>query len=95
LHDLLGLGDHVPFDCVGTEDESRLALRLTIARQQESGVSIAPTLLALASELDAHGDRTNTADWIRLRDAWSEEHHLPDVYADALKAARERQHDRG
>ena len=88
LHDLLGLGDHVPFDCVGTEDESRLALRLTIARQEESGVPVASTLLELAAELDGQGDHTTAADWTRLREAWSEEHHLPAEYAGALRSAR-------
>jgi hypothetical protein len=95
LRDLLGLGDHVPFDCVGTEDESRLALRLTIARQQESGLPVAPALLELSAELDGHGDRTTAADWTRLRDAWSEEHYLPAEYAGVLRSALERQHDRG
>jgi len=87
LRELLGLGDHIPFECVGSEGESRLALRLILARASMDGEAPAPVLAQLAAELDAAGDMTSADEWARVRNHWSTEQFVPDEYAALLRRA--------
>ena len=56
---LLGLGEHKPFDCVGTVAECRAALALASGRNGWAGNAL---LAALATDLAAAGAATATAD---------------------------------
>jgi hypothetical protein len=86
LRELLGLGDHIPFECVGSEGESRLALRLILARSAAVDEALGDVLQRLAAELDATGDTTSADDWPSVRNHWSDANLVPDEYAARLRA---------
>jgi hypothetical protein len=85
LRALLGLGEHVPFECVGTIDEARTALGMVLSSTPEDGER--EPLNELARQVPALGAERAVADWRVTANAWGDERLLPDEYADRLRAA--------
>jgi len=83
--DLVGLGDHKPFECVGTVDESRLAVTLSIHRYQQYGLQLPTFLGELASRLNINSE--NTAETIKkqIKTEWDKKNFLPPQYELLLK----------
>jgi hypothetical protein len=84
--DLVGLGKHKPFECVGTEAESRQAVALIIYKYRRFGLKL-PSLL---TEIDQRLHLTQNAsehDLLHnISHDWSKEHFLPDMYKKLLQS---------
>lgn len=83
--DLVGLGEHKPFDCVGTEDESRLAVALTIHRYKRQGLKIPAFLEQLSSKLSLRDSRSASVLIEKIKTDWSSDHFLPKEYEQVLR----------
>ena len=81
LTDLVGLGDHKPFDCVGTTKDSQDALALALSRHPH------PSFVKLAQQLKLE---PAAAVLTNLKTAWDPTHFLPYPYETILKAHLER-----
>ena len=82
--DLAGLGPHKPFDCVGTKEESIVAIALAIKKYQTNKKSIPNFLLSLREKLNfSDKDIKQASD--KLMTSWSNENFLPPEYAQLLK----------
>jgi hypothetical protein len=82
--DLVGLGPHKPFDCVGTKEESVVAIALAINKYQKSNKPIPYFLLSLRKKLRfTDKDIKHASD--TLMKSWSSENFLPSKYAKLLK----------
>lgn len=94
VKDLVGLGDNKPFECVGTEEESKLAVALTIERYKREGREIPSLLGELNNRLGI--DETSTVAQLkkRLSGEWSDDNFLPPNYAQLLRDALRRGEDR-
>lgn len=83
--DLVGLGEHKPFDCVGTEDESRLAVIMAL-QQYQLQVTTPPQILQdLASRLNLVKDSDRALFLKKIQTDWNESHFLPKEYEQLLK----------
>ncbi len=85
IRELTGLQDHKPFECVGTIAESRDALVLTLARYAHESTTAPLGLVAIAEELAERGVLPTTAAALETLHAWSDDHQLPQAYADKLQ----------
>jgi len=85
ISDLVGIGEHKPFDCVGTEEESQLALLLTIDRLEKAGEDVPEFLYKVRKNLNLGGsnDMENIAR--RLKSDWDADNFLPEDYEKILK----------
>jgi hypothetical protein len=82
--DLVGLGPHKPFDCVGTKEESVVAIALAINKYQKNNKPIPYFLLSLRKKLRfTDKDIKRASD--TLMKSWSSENFLPPKYAKLLK----------
>jgi len=84
IYRLVGLKDHKPFDCVGTKEESVLAIGLSIRRYCKDGLSVPPLLLKLEKELSLTEEKINNL-WKEKMEAWNIHHFLPSQYASLLR----------
>lgn len=82
--DLVGLGSHKPFECVGTVDESRLAILLSINKYQKYGLEVPSFLLELSSKLGL-GDDDLEEMLSHIRSDWDSKNFLPSQYESLLK----------
>jgi len=82
---LVGLGEHKPFDCVGTEEESILAVALALKKYQSEDKLAPPFLLSLKSKLNLSDKRTEELLRKELIKSWNNENFLPPEYARLLK----------
>lgn len=83
--DLVGLGDHKPFECVGTVDESRLAVSLSIHKYQQYGLQLPPFLDELASRLKINSENTVEIIKKQIKTEWDKRNFLPPQYEQLLK----------
>ncbi len=85
---LVGLTPVKPFECVGTRDESILAIYLTIEKYTQEGREVPEGLLTIKSDLSLTPDRI-----VELRhnvlDNWGDVYNLPEEYLLLLKKAWE------
>ncbi len=77
IQDLLGEGEGKPFECVGTIEESRLALRLAIQNATNGGIKVPEELQRLVEQ----SEETNAGE--SLLHSWSTDHFLP-LHQEAL-----------
>ena len=82
--DLTGLGPHKPFDCVGTKEESVVAIALAIKKYQANHNPIPNFLLSLRQKLNFSDEDIKQAS-DKLMANWSNENFLPPEYARLLK----------
>jgi hypothetical protein len=98
--DLVGLGEHKPFDCVGTKDESILAVALAIEKNKKqktknpglaeakprAGKKQQEFLMSLETSLRnfISGDKFRQLHQ-RIMDNWNDQNFLPPEYSQALK----------
>lgn len=83
--DLVGLGTHKPFDCVGTTEESVMAVALTIKKYESEQRPLPPFLLMLKDKLPIQDERIQQTIEHRLKTDWNNNHFLPPEYARLLK----------
>jgi UDP-N-acetyl-alpha-D-muramoyl-L-alanyl-L-glutamate epimerase len=86
LEELTGIRDHKPLECVGTLAESRDALVLTLARYERDGITPPSGLLSIAQALRNRGELPTLAAAQATLTAWTDEHELPPLYAEKLRA---------
>lgn len=85
--DLVGLGKNKPFECVGTIEESKLAIALSIEKYRREGKEIPPLLTILGQRLGIGEETALFALKERVSSEWGEENFLPDEYIILLKNA--------
>lgn len=86
--DLVGLGQYKPFDCVGTKQESILAVALAIKkinRQQETGNRQQGFLLSLQQKLNLGDKELVKKLEKKIMKNWSDQNFLPPKYSGLLK----------
>jgi len=84
---LVGLGKNKPFECVGTGEESILAVALAIEKYRSLGEQTPPLLLSLEKELGLDVVKIVQMLEDKLRKGWNSEHFLPEEYVKLLKEA--------
>jgi hypothetical protein len=89
IRELVGLGEQKPFECVGTKDESKLALALSVARYQSLGKEVPQALLDIAKELKLDPPIVEKLKETVVK-AWNNEHLLPEADVTLLKQALEK-----
>ncbi len=82
--DLVGLGNHKPFECVGTEEESRLAVGLAIQKYKDEGLDVPTFLIQVEKQLNLDENSLNTLG-NNVYQKWSEDNFLPHEYEDLLR----------
>lgn len=82
---LVGLEGHKPFECVGTVEESVVAVELGIAKCLANGSPCPPFLTTLAQALKI-GDTSVDGARQWLASGWGSEHFLPAAYSRELRA---------
>ncbi|HUD05177.1 MAG TPA: hypothetical protein VMR59_04285 [Patescibacteria group bacterium] len=87
ITDLVGLGENKPFECVGTIDESKLAVALSIEKYRREGVDVPPLLLNLEQKLGISEETTVQDLQRRLSEEWGDDSSLPPTYVHILKDA--------
>jgi len=87
IRELVGLGVQMPFECVGTKEEARLALALSIKKYQRLGKEAPQKLMEVEKELG--GLAVDQLKKISMN-AWNRQHFLPDLYEGLLKDALNR-----
>lgn len=87
IRDLAGLGQHKPFDCVGTIDETRLAVALSARKYRTLGNSTPPFVESLEKDLGISEDETIKMLEKRITNEWDDENFLPPDYARLLRSA--------
>lgn len=85
LVDLVGLGEHKPFDCVGTEEESCLAVIIALQQYHLQGIVPPQFLQNLASQLNLVKDSDKAFFLNKIQTDWDENHFLPKEYEQLLK----------
>ena len=83
--DLVGLGEHKPFDCVGTEEESKRAVALAIYQYEQRGQDVPDFLRRIQDTLNLTGEYTTDQIKNKIRTDWNEHHFLPKEYQRILK----------
>ncbi len=83
---LLGLGEHRPFECVGTVAETLAVLHLAVARARARGGALPPLLEYVEREVLC---RRSDLDQLtaQVLGGWGEQHHLPAPYVALLRRA--------
>ena len=87
IRELVGLGKYKPFDCVGTTEESTLAVALSIQKYRQSGEEIPKLLAQLEKELKIDDEKTVKTLEDRIRKGWGLDNFLPEEYVLILKNA--------
>jgi len=84
---LVGLKEPKPFECIGTKEESILAVALAIRRYKDLGGKIPSMLVSLGKELGLDDTKTVQLLEDKIKKRWNSEHFLPEEYVKLLKAA--------
>lgn len=87
VRELVGLTNTKPFECVGTKDEAKLSLALSIHRYQTLGKEVLLALLDIAKELKLDPPMVEKLKETVVK-AWNNEHFVPDAYMKLLKDAQ-------
>lgn len=85
--DLVGLGENKPFECVGTAEESKLAIALSVEKYRKEGKEVPPLLTTLSQRLGISGEAALSVLKERESNEWGQENFLPKEYAALLKEA--------
>jgi hypothetical protein len=85
---LVGLTPVKPFECVGTRDESQLAVFLTIEKYVQEGREVPEGLLKIKSDLSLTPNRMAELRH-EVLDTWGDVYNLPEEYILLLKKAWE------
>lgn len=85
IFDLVGLGEYKPLECVGTTEESIMAVFLLLKKYKEEKLTTPDFLLNIAARLDLF--RTVSFEKIKKRiiNDWNSENFLPVEYKNILK----------
>lgn len=87
IAELAGISKHKPFECVGTLEESRLAVLLSLEKYKSANREIPPILLFVDVEGKLSTDSQLFALRKQLRNRWNEENFLPPHHQSLLKKA--------
>ena len=87
FHNLVGFGKYKPFDCVGTIDESRLSIALTIERYKKDNVFVPKILLDIKKKLTIASKMDIRILKEKVLGKWSSKNFLPKEHAALLKKA--------
>lgn len=82
--DLVGLGEHKPFECVGTEDESRLALLLAVEGYKSRNQAIPLFIEKILSQLNLSEAENIDKLKRKIKTDWDDDHLLPKEYKNLL-----------
>ena len=85
--DLVGLGKHKPFDCVGTQDESILATALAIKKikkQKTKNKKQQEFLMSLEQKLNLDDQQLAKKLEKKIMENWSDQNFLPPEYSKIL-----------
>ena len=85
--DLVGLGKHKPFDCVGTKDESVLAVGLAIKKikkQKTKNKKQQEFLMSLEQKLNLDDQQLAKKLEKKIMENWSDQNFLPPAYSTIL-----------
>lgn len=85
IRDLVGLGLHKPFDCVGTKEESIMAISMTVLKYRHLGQEMPRFLKELTIQLKIKDDTNNFLLKEHLKKDWNKEHYLPKEYEKLLQ----------
>ncbi|MBR8828357.1 MAG: hypothetical protein DSM107014_10750 [Gomphosphaeria aponina SAG 52.96 = DSM 107014] len=77
-----GIGTHKPFECVGTVEESRLALAMSSQKYQAMNQAI-PDIIELANQEISQAHKFLS--WQKILNQWSEHHYLPPEHENLLR----------
>ena len=87
VRDIVGLGRHKPFECVGTKEEAKLAIALSIRKYEKEKRAAPPLLLGLKRQLNITNQTPIKMLEDKLNSKWSNENFLPQEHAILLKNA--------
>lgn len=87
LKALAGIGDHKPFECVGTIEESRLALAMSWKKYAKMDKPIPPVLLEIKQNLEAQVNYNFATSFQQFSHQWNNDNCLPEEHAKLLKKA--------
>lgn len=82
---LVGLEGYKPFDCVGTTEESIMAVALVIKKYEIDGQATPDFFVMLKTKLELTGEYSEKVIKERLKTDWNNNHFLPPEYAKLLK----------
>jgi len=83
--DLVGLGEHKPFDCVGTVEESRMAVALVIKKYELLNQPLPDFFVFLKDKLGVTDDVSADQIEKKLKGDWSNSNFLPREYSRLLR----------
>jgi hypothetical protein len=86
LRKILGLVDHKPFECIGTEEEAQLALYLTLKAYKRWQVNQNKNLVNLEKEINLDTDKVKSLEK-KIMAGWDTKNFLPEKYLHLLKEA--------
>ncbi len=85
VRELVGLEGDKPFECVGTREESVLAIALALRKYRDAGRRIPPLLFSLERELGLDDTKTIRLLEEKIQKGWNDQHFLPEEYVRLLK----------
>lgn len=87
IKDLVGMGEHKPFECVGTEEESKLAIALSVRKYRANNKEVPSLLLELENKLGLTENDVVALLEERVNNTYGNENFLPEEHAVVLKDA--------
>lgn len=84
LRDLAGLGERKPFECVGTREETAVALELAVEKARRQSGAMPVVVAHVASEILPRTPLSAGAR-DRVLAGWTDEHCLPSAYRDLVR----------
>lgn len=88
--DLVGVGEHKPFDCVGTIDESRLAIAFSAQQYRSRREEVPPLIRAFEAQLGIEREDALAQLKMKVENKWDDQNFLSTEYANLLKNAVDR-----
>ena len=85
FNELVGLSKHKPFECVGTEEEAKLAAALSINNYRQGGNNIPSVLLELEKDLSLDDPNLVKNLEEKVKNGWGDENFLPAKHLHLLK----------
>jgi hypothetical protein len=82
--ELAGAHKHKPFECVGTHEETSIALYLAIQQYNARNQPLPPVLAAVQTQVIAPGSNWDGRAHA-LQQAWSDQHSLPPEWEVSLR----------
>ena len=85
IRELVGLTDHKPFECVGTQEESMNALLLVALQYKKNTGSVPPVIEKLIDELHVHIPADESDLLTKILSVWNNENYIPEEYIPLIK----------